>query len=1156
LLDKGIVHYRYQEYYKGVKVEGGGVTRSVIIRDRGKNDNSISLAPRFLTNFDIDINNSINLADLDDILKAEYILKADKVIKVNLNDDCKYNLVWKVYYFSNGDKLAFVDAFTGYIYQELDANQYKNAPTEDYGIKMMIDNDFDSDGNGSLDMTKLQTPASSGTIIKTYDVNKTINYATFKLDDFVDQLIPSSDKNVEWDITNAAPNVYQAHWIIQKVDEYYTNSLGIDHNIINVAANCSGAGALSLGVSDLNETYINLGEYNGSTYSEYDIIAHEMGHTYLNGFLDYTQKGNKSLHEGISDMFGVYIESLYQGYVDWKIGDKIPKEIRDLQNPTYPCFDNVKNSGSGHDRGQPIGHWFYLISEAVPDACDIAGELGVDKAMGIVMDAIDYLDVNDDYEQFRDYTLDVVDNTYGPNSNEANTVRWAWDKICVSTIIINDDQTWDNITKLSSNIRINNGGVLTINNSTINFLPDSKIYIAPGGKLVLNNSTLSSCNIVRWEGVEIFLDEDFSAPEFIMTNSSRIMNANTGLLLTGRDGNGVISIDNNSGFYDNLIGVNIDGLGLDIYATIQNVIFDYNEKGIVGSSIKDIKIQDCDFISCFIGINYEYCYNTDEIKIIGCNFSNNAKSIELNKVFKVSIEDCRFNDESFAGIVSVDSDCNIHTGNEFTNCKVGVRAMGTFYKSYLSINDNNYFSACDTAISILGIANYKANLIENNVIEDNDFGIKIFGENHYTILDNTLSNGYNIIAKDGGSDRNRILCNEHISQGSGIQLIGDNSFTDFIGNSFDNTFGYDVIVEGIINSEIGTSEKPALNFFSPYGGDIDVGNSEMFSYYLPLTSIDYTDPKNDNLGVDIPIEWEIYAKSSENDDCDIPLPPVVTTTTVKYWLDKYCDLLDEYKENPTKAKEREITIVKKKLISYFYYLYKEIGLGGVFIDIEAILKYGCEKWFIQKMLYKHYLNNSEYMKADSMLNVVEQSLLLTPAGNRLDSIVRESKSTFLATQKIGLKYHSIDNYVFTQGDIDILEVYARESNPDAVYARTLLYLATGKTIADDWYKANVNYEQAIPSGTIEVYEQNLKVYPNPTNNILYIYNTEKNLSAFDISIQDIVGKEIYREHVKISKNNQFVIDISEFKAGLYIMSIADNKGNIIKIQKVIKNQRK
>ena len=1155
LLDRNIIHYRYQEYYRGIKVEGGGVTKIVKLKGRNENDNSISLSPRFMTNIDVDINNFISSADLYDILKAESILKANKVIKLDLNNDCRYNLIWKVYYSNNGNKLAWVDAYSGFVYKVFDANQYKDAPTEDYGIKPMIDHDFDSDGNGSLDMTKLETPVSSGTIIKTYDVNKTKSYATFKKDDFVDQLIPTSDINTDWNITNAASNVYQAHWITQKVDEYFTNNLGIDHDVIKVAANCSGAGALSLAGSDLEETFINLGEYNGSTYAEYDIIGHEMGHSYLNGFLDYNQKGNRSLHEGIADMFGIYIEYLYQGYADWKMGDKIPKDIRDLQNPNHPCFDDVKNNGSAHVRGEPIGHWFYLISDAEPDACDLEGELGIEKAIGIVMDAIDFLNVNDDYEQFMDYTLDVVDNTYGINSNEANTVSWAWDKICLTTNIINDSQTWDNTTMLSSNIRINDGGVLTITNSTINFLPDRKLYIAPGGKLVLDNSTLSSCNIVRWEGVEIFLDEDFNAPEFIMTNSSRIMNANTGLLLTGSDGNGVVSIDNNSGFYDNLIGVDLDGLGLDIDATIQDVIFDYNEKGIFGASIKDITIQNCNFISCFTGIYYETCYNADN-NIVGCSFNGNSRSIELNRVFNVNIEGCSFNNESFAGIVSVDSDCDIHNGNDFTNCKVGVRAMGSYFKSALNITDNNYFSACDTAISLLGIVKPEAALIKDNVIENNDFGIKLFGENHYTILANTLSNDYNIIAKDGGGDENRILCNEHTGQGSGIQLIDDNNFTDFIGNSFAHTSGYDVIVDGTIHFEIGSSDKPALNQFYPYSGDIDVGNSDMFSYYLPSTPIAYTDPKNDEIGVDIPIDWEKYSVSNDNDDCDIPEPPVVTTTTVKVWLEKYCDLLDEYKDNPTKAKEREILIVKKRLVRYFYHLFRSLGIQGIYIDIETILKWGCERWFTQKMLYKYYLDNSEFVKADSMLNVVEQSLLLPSTGNRLDSIDRVSKSIFLATQKIGLKYHSIDNYVFTQEDIDTLDVYAREDNPDVAYARTLLYIATGKTINDDWYKPNVDYAQSLPSSAKETTENNLEVFPNPTDDILYIYNTEKDLIDFDITIIDIVGKEMYRGQVKISKNNQFVIDVSNFKDGLYFMSITDLEGNIIRTQKVIKNHSK
>ena len=71
----------------------------------------------------------------------------------------------------------------------------------------------------------------------------------------------------------------------------------------------------------------------------------------------------------------IYIESIIQndetidlgsvpGGLDWVMGDDRPgAKARDLENPQFSTWEEVMNLTEEHDRGEVIGHWFYLISQ-------------------------------------------------------------------------------------------------------------------------------------------------------------------------------------------------------------------------------------------------------------------------------------------------------------------------------------------------------------------------------------------------------------------------------------------------------------------------------------------------------------------------------------------------------------------------------------------------------------------------------------------------------------------------------------------------------------------------------------------------------------------------------------------------------------------------
>lgn len=74
---------------------------------------------------------------------------------------------------------------------------------------------------------------------------------------------------------------------------------------------------------------------------------------------------------------------------------------------------------------------------------------------------------------------------------------------------------------------------------------------------------------------------------------------------------------------------------------------------------------------------------------------------------------------------------------------------------------------------------------------------------------------------------------------------------------------------------------------------------------------------------------------------------------------------------------------------------------------------------------------------------------------------------------------------------------------------------------------------------------NIKVYPNPTDSLLHISNSNSD-SAFDIRVYDIYGKEIFAEY----KINQ--IDMSKLNDGVYFVESTSVSRNIKTVSKVVK----
>ncbi len=117
---------------------------------------------------------------------------------------------------------------------------------------------------------------------------------------------------------------------------------------------------------------------------------------------------------------------------------------------------------------------------------------------------------------------------------------------------------------------------------------------------------------------------------------------------------------------------------------------------------------------------------------------------------------------------------------------------------------------------------------------------------------------------------------------------------------------------------------------------------------------------------------------------------------------------------------------------------------------------------------------------------------------------------------------------------------------------------TGETFVD-YSVTGGNYNTSIgfiyiacdgPNNVQEIFNNHfIRVFPNPSDGIINIEN--KNLKADKIEIFNILGEKVYERIVETSRGMS-LLDISELSEGLYFLKILDKDGEILKIEKIIK----
>ena len=107
-----------------------------------------------------------------------------------------------------------------------------------------------------------------------------------------------------------------------------------------------------------------------------------------------------------------------------------------------------------------------------------------------------------------------------------------------------------------------------------------------------------------------------------------------------------------------------------------------------------------------------------------------------------------------------------------------------------------------------------------------------------------------------------------------------------------------------------------------------------------------------------------------------------------------------------------------------------------------------------------------------------------------------------------------------------------------------LMTAGGNQLGNGYYPAMDLKTLKIEDNALDL---QVKIYPNPISQMLYVSHPE--LNSFAIQISDLNGKQIYSG----TMNKEQPLDVSHYTQGMYLVTIENKEANKKNTYKLIKN---
>lgn len=461
----GMKHHRYQQYYKGYKIEG-----SMIIAHSQFNEVQSFNGEWYKQ---IVINNTIALSEEQTLASALKKVNAQKYKWENAIEEAHMKEVLNNPNFTfkpkgelvllpliNGKDIAFSYAYKFNIYAEeplYKANVYVDASTGKVIKEQNLICTIDAVGtaNTKYSGAKSITTDNTGTLyrlreagrgngVETYNMKNTSTYSATDFTNTVNS----------WTITTADQAATDAHWGAEMTYDYYFQTF--NRNSID------NAGYKLLSYVHYSNNYVNAfwdglrmtyGDGNVSQdftiMTALDVCGHEITHGVVENTAGLNGTEADALNEAFADIFGTSVEWFARpSQHDWIMGKDIMPSgtgIRNMSNPnalqqpdTYhgTFWDNTNEP---HTNNGPCIYWFYLLSVGGSGTNDNSQAYNVSgitmaQAAAIAYRAMTvYMTPGTTYADVRNYTIQAAKDLYGACSNQVIQTTNAWYAVGVGT---------------------------------------------------------------------------------------------------------------------------------------------------------------------------------------------------------------------------------------------------------------------------------------------------------------------------------------------------------------------------------------------------------------------------------------------------------------------------------------------------------------------------------------------------------------------------------------------------------------------------------------------------------------------------------------------------------------------------------------------------
>lgn len=468
----GMVHYSYQQYYKGIKIKGAE------FNVHAKDGRAVSANGIIVTNISRSV--TVSVSEEDALREALKNIPSRKYIWLNEREEKRLKEREK-----NNDA-------TYYPQGELTLVKPKNEKTAtasnlilSWKFDISVENGFsktvfiDAETGSTVNTIALDFHCVLGTGATTWNGTQQVwtktsgsNYIIYEdcgTPEFrirnangetdLSNVTEFTDANNIWTSAAQQPQI-QTYIGLRTAFLYYFNTFG-RNSYDNAGALIEGYNNMWFVSSDTTQPdYPNNASWYGTSHfigfgpgstssptddwNTDDIAGHEFTHgvTQFEADLDY-QDESGALNESFSDIFGEMIEKMLEGSIDWlEAADRSTGYIRNLSNPndngqpdTYNgdfWYTGPNDEGGVHTNSGVQNYCFYLLSVGGSGTNDngaaysVTG-IGADAAAAIAYRALTvYLNSGSDYIDSRKAWVHSAVDLYGGCSNEAIQTGYAW----------------------------------------------------------------------------------------------------------------------------------------------------------------------------------------------------------------------------------------------------------------------------------------------------------------------------------------------------------------------------------------------------------------------------------------------------------------------------------------------------------------------------------------------------------------------------------------------------------------------------------------------------------------------------------------------------------------------------------------------------------